>query len=68
MAVATIQIRSVLVQNVGMELSEKMALSNVATAKFELIEIMDGLLWCRNLNFPSYIHLKRILLPFLVDY
>ena len=33
-----IEIRSVLVDNVGMELTEKFALSNAATAKLRLIQ------------------------------
>jgi hypothetical protein len=36
----TIQIRSVLVNNIGMELSEKFALVNVATTKPAVIQIV----------------------------
>ena len=43
MAAVIIQIRSVLVKNDGMDLSEKIALSNVAMAKPFLIEIFAGL-------------------------
>ena len=38
-AAAAIQIRSVLVQNVGMELSEKLALANAAIVKPVLIQL-----------------------------
>ncbi|KAF8240294.1 hypothetical protein L208DRAFT_811694 [Tricholoma matsutake] len=49
MAFGTIQMCSVLVKNVGMELSEKMALSSAATAKLVLIEIyLSPLTWVIN--------------------
>jgi hypothetical protein len=39
MAFIVIQIRAVLVNNVGMALTEKFALSNAATDKFRLIQL-----------------------------
>lgn len=42
MADNVIKIRSVLVDNIGMELTQKMALSDAATAKLLLIELYLG--------------------------
>ena len=42
MADVVIQIRSVLVQNIGMDLSEKFALTNAARVKPELIQAFVG--------------------------
>jgi hypothetical protein len=42
MAGAAIEIRLALVENVGMELSEKRVLTNAATAKLSLIQQLSG--------------------------
>ncbi|KAF8232235.1 hypothetical protein L208DRAFT_1397642 [Tricholoma matsutake] len=49
MAAVTIQICSVLVRNVGMELSEKMALSNTAITKLDFINLeLPSFMWFIN--------------------
>ena len=40
MAISAIQIRLMLVKNVGMELSKKLALTNASTAKLKLMELL----------------------------